>query len=203
MQIQIQAQERLRAAIGSPAYRTYEGEPENEEVYAKIKSFAYDKYYAIAQEASAKSERGEKFAEIKISKRRKDYYLRDMKLESKDYTILSFNEYVTESIEGLKAATKKKRQVLDRMDKLERRVDKNQKKYKYFSDKEEYENEGEGVALVPNLLVIIIGWKSFRRHRTCPPETVKFKKHQRPAITLMPSKIMAPPNTRSIQWPAF
>lgn len=65
IKIQIQAQERLRAAIGSPAYRTYEGEPENEEVYAKIKSFAYDKYYAIAQEASAKSERGEKFAEIK------------------------------------------------------------------------------------------------------------------------------------------
>jgi polyribonucleotide nucleotidyltransferase len=65
IKIQIQAQERLRAAIGSPAYRTYEGEPESEEVYAKIKSFAYDKYYAIAQEASAKSERGEKFAEIK------------------------------------------------------------------------------------------------------------------------------------------
>ena len=65
IKIQIVAQEKLRAAVGSPAYREYEGEPESEEVYAKIKAFAYDKYYAIAQEASAKSERGEKFAEIK------------------------------------------------------------------------------------------------------------------------------------------
>jgi polyribonucleotide nucleotidyltransferase len=65
IKVQIDAQEKLRAAIGSPAYREYEGEVEDEAVYAKIKSFAYDKYYAVAQEASAKSERGEKFAEIK------------------------------------------------------------------------------------------------------------------------------------------
>ena len=65
IKVQIQAQERLRAAIGSPAYREYEGEPEDETVYAKIKAASYDKYYTIAQEASAKSERGEKFAEIK------------------------------------------------------------------------------------------------------------------------------------------
>ncbi|MDI9309585.1 MAG: polyribonucleotide nucleotidyltransferase [Limnohabitans sp.] len=62
---QIQAQERLRAALGSPAYREYEAEKNDETVYAKVKAASYDKYYAIAQEASAKSERGEKFAEVK------------------------------------------------------------------------------------------------------------------------------------------
>lgn len=65
IKVQIQAQQRLRDAVGSPAYREYEGEPEDEAIYAKIKDASYDKYYAIAQEASAKSERGEKFAEIK------------------------------------------------------------------------------------------------------------------------------------------
>lgn len=65
IKVQIQAQERLRAAVGSPAYREYEGEVEDEEVYKKVKAASYDKYYAIAQEASAKSERGEKFAEVK------------------------------------------------------------------------------------------------------------------------------------------
>nr|WP_298658225.1 polyribonucleotide nucleotidyltransferase [uncultured Flavobacterium sp.] len=62
---QIEAQERLRAAIGSPAYRTYEGEKEDEAYYKKVKAAAYDKCYAIAQEASGKSERTEKFAAVK------------------------------------------------------------------------------------------------------------------------------------------
>jgi polyribonucleotide nucleotidyltransferase len=62
---QIEAQERLRSAIGSPAYREYEGELEDDTVKAKVKAVAYDKYYAIAQEASSKQERGEKFAEVK------------------------------------------------------------------------------------------------------------------------------------------
>lgn len=65
IKIQIQAQERLRKAVGSPEYRTYEGEVEDETVYAKIKAASYYKYYAIAMEASAKSERGEKFAAVK------------------------------------------------------------------------------------------------------------------------------------------
>ncbi|MGL2987239.1 polyribonucleotide nucleotidyltransferase [Flavobacterium sp. RSSA_27] len=65
IKIQIEAQERLRAAVGSPAYRTYEGEKEDEAIYAKVKAAAYDKCYAIAQEASGKSERGEKFAAVK------------------------------------------------------------------------------------------------------------------------------------------
>ena len=65
IKVQIKAQERLRASVGSPAYREYEGEKSDEAVYAKVKAASYDKYYAVAQEASAKSERGEKFAEIK------------------------------------------------------------------------------------------------------------------------------------------
>ncbi|HKX87154.1 MAG TPA: polyribonucleotide nucleotidyltransferase [Flavobacterium sp.] len=65
IKVQIAAQERLRAAVGSPAYREYEGEVEDEAVYAKVKAAAYDKCYAIAQEASGKSERGEKFAAVK------------------------------------------------------------------------------------------------------------------------------------------
>lgn len=65
IKIQIEAQERLRAAVGSPAYRTYEGEKEDQAIYDKVKAAAYDKIYAIAQEASGKSERGEKFAAVK------------------------------------------------------------------------------------------------------------------------------------------
>ena len=65
IKIQIDAQERLRAAFGAPAYREYEGEKEDEAIYAKVKAAAYDKIYAIAQEASAKSERSEKFAAVK------------------------------------------------------------------------------------------------------------------------------------------
>ena len=65
IKVQIEAQERLRAAIGSPAYREYEPEKEDESIYEKVKAASYDKYYAIAQEASAKSERGEKFAVVK------------------------------------------------------------------------------------------------------------------------------------------
>jgi len=65
IKIQIEAQERLRAAVGSPEYRTYEGEKEDEAIYKKVKAAAYDKCYAIAQEASGKSERSEKFAAVK------------------------------------------------------------------------------------------------------------------------------------------
>jgi len=65
IKVQIQAQLRLQEAFGKKEIRTYEGEPEDEAVYAKVKAAAYDKCYAIAQEASAKSERGEKFAAVK------------------------------------------------------------------------------------------------------------------------------------------
>ncbi len=62
---QIQAQQRLREKVGSPAYRAYEGEVEDEQVYKKVKATAYDKCYAIAQEASSKVERSDKFATVK------------------------------------------------------------------------------------------------------------------------------------------
>lgn len=65
IKVQIEAQERMRAAIGSPAYREYEGEKEDETIYKKVRAAAYDKYYAIAQEASSKQERGEKFGAVK------------------------------------------------------------------------------------------------------------------------------------------
>jgi polyribonucleotide nucleotidyltransferase len=65
IKVQIQAQLRLQEAFGKKEIRTYEGEVEDEAVYDKIKAAAYDKCYAIAQEASGKSERGEKFAAVK------------------------------------------------------------------------------------------------------------------------------------------
>ncbi|MCV2486048.1 polyribonucleotide nucleotidyltransferase [Flavobacterium sp. SH_e] len=65
IKVQIVAQQKLRAKLNSQEYRTYEGEVEDEAVYAKVKAAAYDKCYAIAQEASGKSERGEKFAAVK------------------------------------------------------------------------------------------------------------------------------------------
>jgi polyribonucleotide nucleotidyltransferase len=65
IKVQIHAQLRLQEAFGKKEYRAYEGEVEDETVYAKVKAAAYDKCYAIAQEASGKSERGEKFAEVK------------------------------------------------------------------------------------------------------------------------------------------
>ncbi|WP_264512572.1 polyribonucleotide nucleotidyltransferase [Flavobacterium sp. N1719] len=65
IKVQIEAQERMRAAIGSPAYREYEAEKEDKVVYEKVRAACYDKYYAIAQEASSKQERGEKFSLVK------------------------------------------------------------------------------------------------------------------------------------------
>ena len=65
IKVQIHAQLRLQEAFGKKEIRTYEGEKEDEAVYAKVKAAAYDKCYAIAQEASGKSERSEKFAAVK------------------------------------------------------------------------------------------------------------------------------------------
>ncbi|MCG2610688.1 polyribonucleotide nucleotidyltransferase [Flavobacterium sp. SM15] len=65
IKVQIHAQLRLQEAFGKKEIRTYEGEVEDEEVYKKVKAAAYDKCYAIAQEASGKSERSEKFAAVK------------------------------------------------------------------------------------------------------------------------------------------
>ncbi|MFM2230650.1 MAG: hypothetical protein RL607_1908 [Bacteroidota bacterium] len=65
IKVQIEAQERMRAAIGTPAYREYEAEKEDKAVYEKVRAACYDNYYAIAQEASSKQERGEKFGLVK------------------------------------------------------------------------------------------------------------------------------------------
>ncbi len=65
IKVQIQAQLRLQENFGKKEIRTYEGEVEDEEVYKKVKAAGYDKCYAIAQEASGKSERSEKFAAVK------------------------------------------------------------------------------------------------------------------------------------------
>jgi polyribonucleotide nucleotidyltransferase len=65
IKVQIQAQLRLQEAFDKKEIRTYEGEVEYEEVYKKVKAAGYDKCYAIAQEASGKGERSEKFAAVK------------------------------------------------------------------------------------------------------------------------------------------
>ena len=62
--VQIEAQERMRAALNLD-YRTYEPEESDHTLQAEIHTFTYDKFYAIAAEASAKHERSEKFAALK------------------------------------------------------------------------------------------------------------------------------------------
>lgn len=65
IKVQIQAQERLQAAVGKKTVRTYEQEKSDEAVLAKVRELAYDKYFAIAKEGSAKHERTEKFGAVK------------------------------------------------------------------------------------------------------------------------------------------
>ncbi|PZR20322.1 MAG: polyribonucleotide nucleotidyltransferase [Flavobacterium psychrophilum] len=64
IKLQVAAQEKLRAAIGKE-FRTYEPEANDDEVKAKVYELAYDKFFNIAKESSAKHERSEKFAEVK------------------------------------------------------------------------------------------------------------------------------------------
>ncbi|HEX8562456.1 MAG TPA: polyribonucleotide nucleotidyltransferase [Flavobacterium sp.] len=65
IKIQIAAQERLQAAFGKKDVRSYDEERSDEAVFEKVRSLSYDKLYAIAQEASAKHERSEKFSAVK------------------------------------------------------------------------------------------------------------------------------------------
>ncbi len=62
---QIAAQLRLQAAFGKKEVRTYEGEREDEAIYAKVKAAAYDKIYNIAKVGSAKQERSAAFDAVK------------------------------------------------------------------------------------------------------------------------------------------
>jgi polyribonucleotide nucleotidyltransferase len=55
----------LQAAFGKKEVRTYEGEREDEAIYAKVKAASYDKIYAIASKGSAKHERSAAFDEVK------------------------------------------------------------------------------------------------------------------------------------------
>jgi len=58
---QIEAQERLRAAVGLSSYREYQSEKSDEDIQTKIHQQAYQKCFEIAFQASAKQERIEKF----------------------------------------------------------------------------------------------------------------------------------------------
>src|SRR5690554_6529300 len=58
---QIEAQERMRAALGL-SYREYEPEKADETIKYRVHTASYEKAFAIASEASAKHERSEKFA---------------------------------------------------------------------------------------------------------------------------------------------
>lgn len=62
---QIAAQERLQAAFGKKEVREYDQQRSDDDVKAKVFELSYNKYYAIAQEASAKHERSEKFSLVK------------------------------------------------------------------------------------------------------------------------------------------
>ncbi|WHT37869.1 polyribonucleotide nucleotidyltransferase [Myroides sp. mNGS23_01] len=63
IKVQIEAQEKMRAALGL-TFREYEPEATDVEVEKIVHDAAYAKLYEIASHASGKSERGEKFAEV-------------------------------------------------------------------------------------------------------------------------------------------
>jgi polyribonucleotide nucleotidyltransferase len=65
IKIQIDAQERLAVAFGKKEMRTYEEEKNDETIYQKVKSAAYDKIYEIAKVGSAKHERSAAFDAVK------------------------------------------------------------------------------------------------------------------------------------------
>ncbi len=64
IKLQIAAQEKLKAALGKEM-RTYDEERNDDAIKAKVYELSYDKYFAIAQESSAKHERSEKFSVVK------------------------------------------------------------------------------------------------------------------------------------------
>ncbi len=62
---QIEAQERLQTAFGKKEVRTYDEEKSDDTIFAKVRSLAYDKCFAIAKEGTGKKERTALFAEVK------------------------------------------------------------------------------------------------------------------------------------------
>ncbi|WP_298221197.1 polyribonucleotide nucleotidyltransferase [Flavobacterium sp.] len=65
IKVQIAAQERLAAAFGKKEVREYEQEKSDDAIYAKVRTAAYDKIYAIASKGSAKHERSASFDAVK------------------------------------------------------------------------------------------------------------------------------------------
>ncbi|RKS98971.1 polyribonucleotide nucleotidyltransferase [Flavobacterium sp. 123] len=65
IKVQIAAQERLQVAFGKKEMRTYEEEKQDEAIYTKVKTAAYDLCYAIAKEGTAKHERTAQFSDVK------------------------------------------------------------------------------------------------------------------------------------------
>lgn len=64
IKVQIEAQERMKAAIGKEM-RTYEEERNDDALKERVFELSYNKYFDIAKESSAKHERSEKFAAVK------------------------------------------------------------------------------------------------------------------------------------------
>jgi len=63
--VQCQVQKELETETGKTVKREYAGEDGDEELYAKIKSAAYDKFYQIAKTPSSKDERKNAIGETK------------------------------------------------------------------------------------------------------------------------------------------
>ena len=65
IKIQCAALKEFEEACGKTQKREYEGDLQDEVLREKVKAFAYDKIYAVAQAATGKQERKEKFSAIK------------------------------------------------------------------------------------------------------------------------------------------
>ncbi len=65
IKIQCTALKEFEAACGKTEKRSYEGDPQNEELSDRIRAFAYDRIYAVAQAGTAKHERRDQISAIK------------------------------------------------------------------------------------------------------------------------------------------
>ncbi|GAA4432689.1 polyribonucleotide nucleotidyltransferase [Ravibacter arvi] len=65
IKIQCTALKEFEAACGKTEKRSYEGDPQNEELNDRIRAFAYDRIYAVAQAGTAKHERRDQISAIK------------------------------------------------------------------------------------------------------------------------------------------
>ena len=102
--VQINAQKEIWEMTGSKAKREYKKPEHNEELRAKVNSFAQQKVYEVAKAALSKHERSDKFDEIKealMEQLKKDYNVAEgeelekifrnlLKLIITTYSIMSF-----------------------------------------------------------------------------------------------------------------